>query len=52
MGVTPKDVRSMMLWEFAACADGFAKANGAEEKVEAPSYEEHLAMLQKLTHRS
>lgn len=41
-----------MLWEFAACADGFAKANGAEEKVEAPSYDEHLAMLQKLKPRS
>jgi hypothetical protein len=48
MGMTPRDVDRLMLWEFAACADGFAKANGAEETPEAPSFEEHLAMLQKL----
>lgn len=52
MGLSPREVDRMMLWEFAACANGYAKANGAEETPDAPSFEEHLAMLQRLKPRS
>jgi hypothetical protein len=30
MGFTPAQVDAMSLWEFNACADAFAKANGAK----------------------
>jgi len=52
MGMPPSEVKKMMLWEFAACANGFAKANGAEDAVEAPSFEEHLEMVRRLKPRS
>ncbi len=45
MGFTPAEVDQMTLWELAAAAHGWSKANGAEEEVAAPSYEEHLAMV-------
>jgi hypothetical protein len=48
MGFAPSEVDSMMLWAFAACADGYARANGAEEVPEAPSFEEHQEMLRRL----
>jgi hypothetical protein len=48
MGFAPAQVDSMMLWAFAACADGYAKANGAEEVPEAPSLGEHQEMLRRL----
>lgn len=35
----------MSLWELSACADGWAKAHGAQEKPEAPSEEEFLARI-------
>lgn len=41
----------MSLWELAACVDGWAKANGAEEKAEAPSPEEHLELVQRVRER-
>jgi hypothetical protein len=31
MGFPPRDVDEMTLWEFACCADGYRKANQAEE---------------------
>lgn len=42
MGFTAQEVDAMSPWQFAACADGFAKANGAEDKPEPPSDEEFL----------
>ncbi len=30
MGFTPAQVGEMSLWQFMACADGYAKANSAE----------------------
>ncbi len=45
MGFTPAEIDGMTLWELAAAAHGWSKANGAEEEVAAPSYEEHLAMV-------
>jgi hypothetical protein len=51
MGMSPREVDKLSLWEFAACADGYSKANGAEEVAEPPSYDEHLAMLAKLAPR-
>ncbi|MBT9373180.1 hypothetical protein [Rhizobium sp. CSW-27] len=51
IGFTPAEVGRMMLWEFAACADGFAKANGAEQEPDAPSLAEHQDMLRRLSPR-
>lgn len=48
MHYTPQQVDAMSLWEFAACVDGFVKANGGTEEATAPSPEEHLAMLEKM----
>lgn len=42
----------MTLWELSVCAVGFAKANGAEQETEAPSYDEHLDMVRRLSSRS
>lgn len=49
MGFTPQAVDKMTLWELSACAAGFARANGAEQKTEAPSYEEHLETVRRLS---
>jgi len=38
----------MSLWGFTAAVDGYAKANGAEQQAEAPSYAEHLEMVERL----
>lgn len=56
MRFTPRQVDEMTLWELAACADGFNRANGGEETVQPPSndefdqmlmrYDEHTAMRQ------
>lgn len=48
MGWSPREVDRLSLWELTAAADGFAKANGAEEKTEAPTYDEHLEMVRRL----
>ena len=36
MGFTPQQVGDMSMWQFMAAADGYAKANGAEDN-ERPS---------------
>jgi hypothetical protein len=41
----------MSLWELAACVDGWAKANGAEDKPPAPTPEEHLALVERVRAR-
>lgn len=43
----PSDFWRCSLWEFSAALSGWAKANGAEEKLEAPSDEEFDAMLER-----
>lgn len=48
MGFTPRQVDEMSLWELVAASDGFAKANGGEQQTEAPSYDEHLEMVNRL----
>lgn len=49
MGFGPREVDAMSLWELTAAADGYAKANGAEQTAaDAPSYDEHLAMVERL----
>lgn len=48
MGFTPREVDAMSLWEFTAAMDGYARANGAGESAQAPSYEEHLEMVNRL----
>jgi hypothetical protein len=40
-------VDSCSFWQFAACIEGFNKANGAEEKIEAPTDEEFEDMLRR-----
>lgn len=45
MGFTPRDVDAMTLWELSAAANGWSKANGAEEEAAPPTWEEHLAMV-------
>lgn len=49
MGFTPSQVDDMSLWELSACGEGWQKANGAEAEAEAPSYEEHLEMVKRLS---
>lgn len=51
MGFTPREVDDMSLWELAACAAGYAKAHGAEDKPPAPTAEEHLALVEKVRAR-
>lgn len=48
MHFSPQQIDAMTLWEFAACVDGFVKANGGTEETAPPSLEEHHAMLQKM----
>lgn len=38
MGFTPQEVGKMSLYQFAACVDGFNKANSTE--IDAPTAEE------------
>lgn len=39
----------MSLWEFTAAVDGWIKANG-QSKPEAPSNEEHDALVERFKH--
>lgn len=48
MGFTPAEVGGMSLWQFGACADGYAKAHGAEESVAPPTDEEHADRVARL----
>lgn len=41
----------MTLWELVACADGYRKHHGGEEKPDAPSAEEHLDRVMRLRKR-
>lgn len=43
MGFTPRQIGEMSLWEFTACTDGYARANGAEETMAPPTEAEFLA---------
>ncbi|GHC61636.1 hypothetical protein [Limoniibacter endophyticus] len=45
MGFSPREVDQMTLWELAVAAHGWIKANGGEEETAAPSWEEHIAMV-------
>lgn len=40
LGLSPRQIDDMTLWEFNCCATGFAKANGAEDK--APDYSNEI----------
>lgn len=40
MGFTPAEVGEMSLWEFLACADGYAIAHGAGTNKGPPTEEE------------
>ena len=47
MGFTPAEVGDMSLWQFGAVSDGWRLANGAEEKIQPPTDEEHDEMVAK-----
>lgn len=32
MGFRPRDVDEMSVWEFTACVDGYAEANGGKKR--------------------
>lgn len=40
IGFTPREVDELTFWEFAACIDGYNRANGADEMPEPMSGEE------------
>ena len=42
MGYTPREVGQMSLWEFMACSDGYARANGANSSPRAPTEAEFI----------
>jgi hypothetical protein len=44
MGFAPEQVGRMSLYQFAACVDGFNRANSGEDSLEPPGDEEFLAM--------
>lgn len=43
MGFSPREVDEMDFWEFQACVDAFARANGNEPTIKAPTDEEFYA---------
>jgi hypothetical protein len=45
MGFTPDQVWAMSLWEFMAAWSGWRRANGSAPETQAPSPEDHAAML-------
>lgn len=47
MGWTPRQVDETSLWEFKAAVDGYVEAQGGEAKPEAPTIDEHQALLEK-----
>ena len=46
MGFTPQQVERMSLWQFSAAIAGYAKAQGGEEKTEAPTDEEFMRWIE------
>jgi hypothetical protein len=48
MGFSPREVDQMTLWEMNACIDFHRRANGAEDEVAPPSFEEHQDMVRRL----
>lgn len=45
MGFSPQQIGKMSLFQFAACVDGFNKANSTEETVDPPTDEEFEAAM-------
>lgn len=43
MGFTPQETGKMSLYQFAACVDGFNKANSVEDQIGAPTDAEFRA---------
>jgi len=47
MGFAPEQVDRMSLWEFAACLEGYRKANTSDdEPLAPPTAEEFRAMIE------
>ncbi|MBV9549307.1 MAG: hypothetical protein JO256_06495 [Alphaproteobacteria bacterium] len=44
MGMAPRDVRRLSLWEFACCWNAWLSANTSDGGPSAPSDEEYEAM--------
>lgn len=45
MGFSPEQVGRMSLFQFAACVDGFNKANSPDDAPEAPTDDEFKAAV-------
>ena len=45
MGLDPRQVDGMSLWEFVTCVDAWRLAQGGEEEPEAPSEEEYINLI-------
>jgi hypothetical protein len=45
MGFSPEQVGRMSLFQYAACVDGFNKANGGDDTPQAPTDEEFKAAI-------
>jgi hypothetical protein len=48
MGFAPQQVDAMSLWQFAACVEGWNRANGGEDEVEPPTAEEYEDLVRRL----
>lgn len=47
MGLSPRQVDELSLWEFTVAAEGYDIANGGDEKSKPPSEAEHDALMAK-----
>ena len=45
MGMTPREVGSMMLWEFMSCVEEFSTMNGAKKKLSDAEKSEIRALI-------
>lgn len=45
IGFTPAEIDEMSLWEFAACVEGYRKANSPEPKPPPPTAEKFAEMV-------
>ena len=46
IGFSPDQVDRCTFWQFRTCVEGFNRANGAEEKLEAPADDVFDALLE------
>jgi hypothetical protein len=47
IGLKPREVDMLTIWEYAQCVKGFAIAHGVEDEIEAPDQDEIASMFAK-----